>query len=193
MRMGSVVKAVLRFREPVWATKAGTQGGFRARSRRCFPSWWRAGPPELPVVIGWAGGPRPPSSARGIRSRPHWPRWGASWAAPPLTGRTARVREHRRLGPGSLFAGRVRLPSAEAPLRPPPTLRAEENTLFFAGEATSSTRGAARWTARWKAGCALRARSCEALIRPPARFPCTLAAAWKSCASGDRSEGGCSR
>ena len=22
-----------------------------------FPSWWRAGPAELPLVTGWAGGP----------------------------------------------------------------------------------------------------------------------------------------
>src|SRR5207237_982565 len=57
LRMGSVVKAVLRFREPVWATRQVRKADFVHAPGAAFPTWWRAGPPELPLVIGWAGGP----------------------------------------------------------------------------------------------------------------------------------------
>jgi monoamine oxidase len=66
MAMGSVVRLVVRFRERFWSS-----GNFRPHGKqvdldamsflhthaRDFPVWWSAYPLQLPVLVGWCGGP----------------------------------------------------------------------------------------------------------------------------------------
>lgn len=57
LRMGSVVKVALRFREPFWK-EAGPQAlGFLHAPREPFPTWWSAQPARSGLLTGWAGGP----------------------------------------------------------------------------------------------------------------------------------------
>jgi len=53
LTMGHVVKVVLRFREPFWEDLA-----FIHAPSESLPTWWTQFPAELPVLAGWAGGPR---------------------------------------------------------------------------------------------------------------------------------------
>ncbi|MEO8431007.1 MAG: NAD(P)/FAD-dependent oxidoreductase [Acidobacteriota bacterium] len=66
--MGTVVKLVLRFREPFWRGAPGApagasprgetpQLGFLHDSRAAFPTWWSMEPAEAPILTAWAGGP----------------------------------------------------------------------------------------------------------------------------------------
>ena len=68
MGMGTVVKIMLRFREPFWRTarNAPKRGAPRGETPRLgflhtpgtdFPVWWSAEPVDAPVLTGWAGGP----------------------------------------------------------------------------------------------------------------------------------------
>lgn len=55
LRMGPVVKIILRFREPFWGRRLGF-----LLSDRPVPTWWAPGlgqPGYAPVLTGWAGGP----------------------------------------------------------------------------------------------------------------------------------------
>jgi monoamine oxidase len=57
MRMGRVVRAVLRFRRlPPAFTRRGLS--FLHVSGGGFPTFWRVASDETPVVVGWAAGPR---------------------------------------------------------------------------------------------------------------------------------------
>jgi monoamine oxidase len=139
MRMGSVVKAVLRFREPVWATKPVRKADFVHVPGAAFPSWWRAGPPELPVVIGWAGGPAASKLGKGD------PLPAALASLARVLGRAASELEGLLecanivdWGQDPYSRGAYVYHLAEAPPSATADLAApEENTLFFAGEATS--------------------------------------------------------
>jgi monoamine oxidase len=57
MKMGRVVKALLRFRSPIWTGSALRKADFIHSPATAFPTWWRPSPPDLPLVTGWAGGP----------------------------------------------------------------------------------------------------------------------------------------
>ncbi|HYK42367.1 MAG TPA: NAD(P)/FAD-dependent oxidoreductase [Thermoanaerobaculia bacterium] len=68
MGMGTVVKVMLRFREPFWRTarnapKGGAPHGetprlgFLHTPDAEFRVWWSAEPVDTPVLTGWAGGP----------------------------------------------------------------------------------------------------------------------------------------
>ena len=61
LAMGSVVRIVLRLREPVWADDDDTLS-FLHSADRDFPTWWTAYPARTPILVGWCGGPR----ARGL-------------------------------------------------------------------------------------------------------------------------------
>jgi monoamine oxidase len=54
--MGSVVKAVLRFREPFWAD-AAAELAYLHTPAGPFQVWWTTRPVESAVLTGWAGGP----------------------------------------------------------------------------------------------------------------------------------------
>jgi monoamine oxidase len=57
MKMGRVVKAVLRFRSPIWTGRTLRNADFIHAPGAAFPTWWRPSPRDLPLVTGWAGGP----------------------------------------------------------------------------------------------------------------------------------------
>jgi monoamine oxidase len=57
MKMGRVVKALLRFRTPIWTGRKLRNADFIHAPGAPFPTWWRPSPPDLPLATGWAGGP----------------------------------------------------------------------------------------------------------------------------------------
>ena len=137
--MGSVVKAVLRFREPVWASKPLRKADFIHAPGAPFPTWWRAGPPELPVVTGWAGGPAASKLAKGD------PLPAALASLARVLGRSASdlegLLESESIvdwGRDPYARGAYVYHLAEAPGSASAELAVpEEDTIFFAGEATS--------------------------------------------------------
>lgn len=54
---GPVIKALLRFPEPFWARRHRGIAFFHA-PRAPFPTFWTPLPAKLPVLVGWAGGPK---------------------------------------------------------------------------------------------------------------------------------------
>jgi monoamine oxidase len=54
IEMGAVIKLVLRFRERFWDETTG----FLFSDDEWIPTWWTQYPNEVPVLNGWAGGPR---------------------------------------------------------------------------------------------------------------------------------------
>jgi monoamine oxidase len=57
LKMGSVVKLVLRFREPFWEETALGAFGFLHAPEEPFPTWWTTNPVRTTILTGWAGGP----------------------------------------------------------------------------------------------------------------------------------------
>jgi monoamine oxidase len=55
LRMGAVVKVVLRFKRAFW-TERGARGGFLHVPGADFPTWWPLD--DLPILTGWSGGTR---------------------------------------------------------------------------------------------------------------------------------------
>ena len=141
LRMGSVVKALLRFREPVWAAKPTRKADFIHAPGMPFPTWWRAGPPELPLVIGWAGGPAASKLGKGD------PLQAALSSLARVLGRSALDLEGLLesatvvdWGSDPYSRGAYVYHLAGAPTSTSAELAApEDDTLFFAGEATSLT------------------------------------------------------
>ncbi|TMA22145.1 MAG: FAD-dependent oxidoreductase, partial [Deltaproteobacteria bacterium] len=141
LRMGGVVKAVLRFREPVWAAKPVRKADFVHAPGAAFPTWWRTGSPDTPLVTGWAGGP----AASKLGKSDPLPAALSSLAR--VLGRSASdlegLLESANIvdwaqDPYSRGAYVYHL--AEAPASTTADLAApEEDTLYFAGEATSLT------------------------------------------------------
>jgi len=141
LRMGSVVKAVLRFREPVWASKPVRKADFLHAPGAAFPTWWRAGKSDLRLVTGWAGGPAASKLAKGD------PLPAALASLARLLGRSASDLEGLLesacivdWGRDPYARGAYAYHLAGAPASTNAELAApEENTIFFAGEATSLT------------------------------------------------------
>jgi len=141
VRTGGVVKALLRFREPFWLTRALRKADFFHAPGAPLPTWWRGSPREVPLLTGWAGGPAAERLKEGDRLA------GALDSVARIFGRTRHEIE-------SLVEGVRMVDWSEDPFArgayayelagsPPdllPRLAApEEETLFFAGEATSLT------------------------------------------------------
>ena len=61
LRMGSVVKLVLRFRRAFWEDTGKDSGsglaGFLHSPHATFPTWWTTDPVRTAVLTAWAGGP----------------------------------------------------------------------------------------------------------------------------------------
>ena len=53
LESGHVHKVVLRFREPLWSARPT----FRHDLGQPFPTVWTSAPRDLPIAVGWAGGP----------------------------------------------------------------------------------------------------------------------------------------
>jgi monoamine oxidase len=56
LKVGSVVRAVMRLREPVWTPKDDTLS-FLHSNDPDFPTWWTSYPMRTSVIVGWRGGP----------------------------------------------------------------------------------------------------------------------------------------
>ncbi len=56
MKMGAVVKAVLRFRDAFWEKSIPDLDFFHAPEEP-FPTWWTTLPARTSVLTAWAGGP----------------------------------------------------------------------------------------------------------------------------------------
>ena len=139
VRMGSVVKALLRFREPFWVTRGLRKADFFHAPGAPFPAWWRGSPREVPLLTGWAGGP----AAEHLRREE---RLGLALDS------VSRVFGRQRREVDSLLEGARIVDWNEDPFSrgayayelagaPSDLLKRlaapEEETLFFAGEATS--------------------------------------------------------
>ncbi|MBV8780907.1 MAG: FAD-dependent oxidoreductase [Phycisphaerae bacterium] len=57
MRMGPVVKVLLRFRRAIWEDGPWRDLSFAHRPGAVFPTWWTMSPLRLPLLTAWAGGP----------------------------------------------------------------------------------------------------------------------------------------
>ena len=141
VRTGAVVKALLRFREPFWLTRALRKTDFFHAAGAPVPTWWRGSPRELPLLTGWAGGPA-------AERLPRQDRLGAALdSVARIFGRARR--EIESLLDGARIVDWTEDPFArgayayELAGAPPDLLTRlaapEEGTLFFAGEATSLT------------------------------------------------------
>jgi len=141
IRTGAVVKALLRFREPFWLTRALRKADFFSAPSAPFPTWWRASPREVPLLTGWAGGP----AAERLESRD-----GLADALDSVAlvfGRSRR--EIDSLVESVRIVDWTRDPFArgayayELAGSPPDLLQRLaapiDETIFFAGEATSTT------------------------------------------------------
>ncbi len=141
VRTGAVVKALLRFREPFWLTRALRKADFFHAPGAPFPTWWRGSPREVPLLTGWAGGP----AAERLRREDRLAL--AVDSVSRLFGRSRREVDSSLDGARIVdwsedpFArGAYAYELAGAPPDLLPRLAApEEGTLFFAGEASSLT------------------------------------------------------
>ncbi len=141
VRTGAVVKALLRFREPFWLTRALRKVDFFHAPGAAFPTWWRGSPREVPLLTGWAGGPAAERLGREDRLAL------ALDSVSRLFGRSRREVDSSLDGARIVdwsedpFArGAYAYELAGAPPDLLPRLAApEEGTLFFAGEAFSLT------------------------------------------------------
>ena len=140
IEMGDVVRVVMRFREAFWRESSGDAAFVHADGP--FQTLWTAAPLELPMLTMWAGGP----AATRLRERGLSPAIDA--AGRELAGLFGTSRSRvRRLLAGVHVHDWIRDPftrgaysyqalgGASAPAR---LARPVDETLFFAGEATSS-------------------------------------------------------
>ena len=139
VRTGSVVKALLRFREPFWLSRPLRKVDFFHAPALPFPTWWRGSPREVPLLTGWAGGPAADRLPR------HELLQAALDSLSRIFGRPARDFEALLDGVRTidwsadpLARGAYAYELAGAPADLARQLAApEQDTLFFAGEATS--------------------------------------------------------
>ena len=139
VRTGKVVKALLRFREAFWSTRELRKADFFHVPEAPFPAWWRGSPREVPLLTGWAGGPA-------AERMPREDRLGLALdTVSRVFGRPRRevdsLLEGARMVDWSddpFSRGAYAYELAGAPHDLLQRLAApEEETLFFAGEATS--------------------------------------------------------
>ena len=143
MRMGSVVKVSILFRRPIWEQLAPELSFLHTPSGQ-FVAWWTQKPAAIPLLTGWSGGPRaaalsklPESDiyqaalatiAECFQMRPEAvaeevERWHVfNWQVDPLT------------------CGAYAYVPADGLDLPAQLASPVEDTLFFAGEATSRFR-----------------------------------------------------
>jgi monoamine oxidase len=57
MRMGPVIKVLLRFHQAFWESGPWRDMGFLHSPGDVFPTWWTMLPCRVPLLTGWAGGP----------------------------------------------------------------------------------------------------------------------------------------
>jgi monoamine oxidase len=57
LRMGGVVKVILRFEEPFWEREVDEKASFMHATGEALPTWWTALSVRAPVLTAWTGGP----------------------------------------------------------------------------------------------------------------------------------------
>lgn len=57
LKVGSVSKLILRFREPFWESIGLADLGFLHAPEEPFPTWWTTSPMRSTILTAWAGGP----------------------------------------------------------------------------------------------------------------------------------------
>lgn len=144
VEMGSVVKLVLRFREPFWRKVAQPLAFVHSRSTAVpVPTWWTLAPREAPLLVGWSAGP----AAEALAFEPEAALLDAGVRSLARLFSRRRAEIERALE-GWRIADWLADPYARGAYAwypvgslETPTLLAEpvDATLFFAGEATHST------------------------------------------------------
>jgi monoamine oxidase len=148
MAMGSVTRLALLFDEPFWEERkvsGGQRGlkslGFLHASEEAIPVWWTAYPARVPLLVGWAGGPK--SERLGGLSTDELTKVGIAALARAL-GSTARSVERRVIGAWShdwqndpWARGAYSYPLVGGERAGQLLARAAGGTVFFAGEAAS--------------------------------------------------------
>jgi monoamine oxidase len=140
LRMGPVVKVILRFREAFWERRGMEDLCFLHAPGAPFPTWWTCLPIRAPVLTGWSGGPKADAQS-------HQPREAVLDSALDTLAHIMRV--PRKESDEQVQAAHVCDWQADPFSRgaysylavggvdAPKQLAAPvENTLFFAGEAT---------------------------------------------------------
>lgn len=143
LRMGPVVKLIVRFREPFWDREHLDDLGFLHAPDEPFPTWWTTHPLRTPILTAWAGGPAAEQLA-GVGEREILNR--ALDSLSRLFG-TPRARLDALLDawhiadwPNDPFArGAYSYVGTGNPDAPRQLAQPIESTLFFAGEATHDT------------------------------------------------------
>ncbi len=144
IRMGSVVKLVLKFKESFWesAPRPLPRLGFLQVRGDVFPAWWSAEPFRAPVLTSWAGGPA--ALALGGLSEPELVARAVSSLARRLGLPPGRVEERLEAFRFHDWQGDPFSRGAYSYVRPGGVQAREAfkrpvaGTLFFAGEATDS-------------------------------------------------------
>jgi monoamine oxidase len=152
IEMGDVVKIVLRFREPFWLQEKNLArlrppGGreideiaFLHGFDEAFPTWWTAAPAQVPMITGWAGGPRARSLLRlpaaALLSKA-LQTLGSLWKMRAERLRRLLIAWHAHDWSADPFArGAYSYQAVGGEFAPSALARPIERTLFFAGEAT---------------------------------------------------------
>ena len=144
LRVGSVVRVVMRLRERVWVPKYDALT-FMHSNDEDFPTWWTCYPLRLPVVVGWRGGPaartlsqRSPDEieARAVSSFARQLRISRSRMRALVDAVWMHDWEHDPFSRGAYSYAAVG--GADAPSQ---LARPIQRTLFFAGEAANGEGG----------------------------------------------------
>jgi monoamine oxidase len=137
--MGEVVRLVLRFRESFWREALG-DAAF-VHSREPFPTPWTAAPLDLPMLTLWAGGPaasrlRPSGMREAVGTALH--QLCRLFETSPARLRKLLVGAHVHDWTADPFSrGAYSYQSVGGASAPRELGRPVDDTLFFAGEATS--------------------------------------------------------
>src|ERR1051325_93968 len=153
LAMGDALRLILRFREPFWEdlklkTKDGSTQSLSKMSfihslEDAMPTWWTQSPARAPLLVGWTGGPSAKELSiesqdavthRGLESLAHILGLSRSVIEEQLEGSYT----HNWRGDPFSSGGYSYIPvgAVEAPAQ---LAQPVEATLFFAGEATSTT------------------------------------------------------
>ena len=135
VEMGSVVKLVLRFREPFWRTVAQPLAFVHSRRTAVpVPTWWTLAPREAPLLVGWSAGP----AAEALAFEPEAELLDAGVRSLARLFSLRRAQIERALEGWYARGAYAWFPVGSLAT---PSLLAEPvgATLFFAGEATHST------------------------------------------------------
>lgn len=142
LKMGPVVKLILRFDEPFWERETDGDISFLYLPDEIFPTWWTQLPRHIPLLTGWSGGPL--ADRLSLRTDSEIVDEGIAALERGLGMRREEVDHRLRAAevanwPADTFArGAYSYILAGGSDAPGELARPIDETLFFAGEATES-------------------------------------------------------